>query len=251
MPDNKPQAQPPEAPTKAKSKTVVITGGGSGIGLALARVFTRSGYTVTISGRDLKRLNTAANELRQSSAGVEAIACDVRDPSSVQTMFQQIAQRHSLIDVLINNAGVAHALSSVDMLPIETWKQVIDTNLTGTFLVTQAALPLMCAGSTIVNNLSVAATQPFPGMSAYNASKFGALGFTQALREDLRKRGIRVVAVLPGATDTDIWNQFWAEAPKEKMIPADAVAQAVLHAVSAPASTTIEEIRIGPTGGVL
>jgi short-subunit dehydrogenase len=109
----------------------------------------------------------------------------------------------------------------------------------------------MRAGSTIVNNLSIAATQPFPGMSAYNASKFGALGFTQALREDLRKRGIRVLALLPGATDTDIWNQFWADAPKERMIPADAVAEAVLHAVSAPANTTIEEIRIGPTVGVL
>ena len=169
----------------------------------------------------------------------------------MKRLFQQIAAQYSTLDVLINNAGVAHALAPVDQLPVETWKQVIETNITGTFLVTRAALPLMQAGSTIVNNLSVAATRPFPGMSAYNASKFGALGFTQALREDLRKRGIRVLALLPGATDTDIWNQFWADAPKERMIPADAVAQAVLHAVSAPANTTIEEIRIGPTAGAL
>ena len=109
----------------------------------------------------------------------------------------------------------------------------------------------MRAGGTIVNNLSVAALQPFAGMAAYNASKFGALGFTKALREDLRKRGIRVVALLPGATDTDIWGQFWPEAPKEKMISARTVAQAVLHAVSVPANTLIEEIRIGPAAGVL
>lgn len=249
MPDAMAQSRPPES--QQKTKTVVITGGGSGIGLALARVFARAGYSVVISGRDLKRLQAAAAELRQGKAEVIAIACDVRDPASVRKMFQEIAARHSAIDVLINNAGVAHALAPVDMLPIETWQQVIDTNLTGTFLVTQAALPLLRAGGTIVNNLSVAATRPFPGMSAYNASKFGALGFTQALREDLRKRGIRVLALLPGATDTDIWNQFWADAPKEKMVPADAVAQAVLHAVSAPANTTIEEIRIGPTTGVL
>jgi short-subunit dehydrogenase len=102
-----------------------------------------------------------------------------------------------------------------------------------------------------VNNLSVAASVPFPGMSAYNASKFGALGFTQALREDLRKRGIRVLALLPGATNTDIWGQFWAEAPKEKMISPETVAQAVLHAVSAPANTSIDEIRIGPAAGTL
>jgi NAD(P)-dependent dehydrogenase (short-subunit alcohol dehydrogenase family) len=153
--------------------------------------------------------------------------------------------------VLINNAGVAHALAPVEQLPIETWKEVIDTNLTGTFLVTRAALPMMRAGATIVNNLSVAAVIPFPGMSAYNASKFGALGFTQALREDLRKRGIRVLALLPGATNTEIWGQFWADAPKEKMISAETVAEAVLHAVSAPANTSIDEIRIGPTAGVL
>jgi NAD(P)-dependent dehydrogenase (short-subunit alcohol dehydrogenase family) len=134
---------------------------------------------------------------------------------------------------------------------VETWKEVIDTNLTGTFLVTRAALPLMRAGGTIVNNLSVAAVQPFAGMAAYNASKFGALGFTHALREDLRKRGIRVLALLPGATDTEIWGQFWPDAPRKKMISAETVAQAVLHAVSAPANATIEEIRIGPAAGVL
>jgi NAD(P)-dependent dehydrogenase (short-subunit alcohol dehydrogenase family) len=153
--------------------------------------------------------------------------------------------------VLVNNAGVAHALAPVDKLPIETWEEVIDTNLTGTFLVTRAALPLMHAGSTIVNNLSVAAIQPFAGMAAYNASKFGAMGFTQALREDLRQRGIRVLALLPGATDTDIWNQFWPDAPHEKMISPETVAAAVLHAVSAPPEAAIEEIRIGPATGVL
>lgn len=232
-------------------KAVVITGGGSGIGMALALAFSRSGYSVVISGRDLKRLQSAANELSKNNANIQAIACDVRDPASVQKMFQQIAQRHSTLDVLINNAGVAHALAPVEQLPVETWKQVIDTNITGTFLITRAALPLMRAGSTIVNNLSIAAMQPFAGMSAYNASKFGALGFTQALREELRQKGIRVLALLPGATNTDIWNQFWVDAPKEKMIPAEAVAEAVLHAVSAPANTTIEEIRIGPTAGVL
>src|SRR5262249_821692 len=230
-----------------KSKIAVITGGGSGIGLALAQAFARRGYSLVISGRDAKRLQAAVSHLRggnlnTSNAAITAIACDVRDPASVGKMFQQVAAQYGSIDALINNAGIAHALAPVDQLPSETWKDVIDTNLTGTFLVTRAALPLMHAGSAIVNNLSVAAKHPFAGMSAYNASKFGALGFTQALREDLRKRGIRVVALLPGATNTDIWNQFWADAPKERMIPADAVAQAVLHAVSAPANTTIEEI---------
>ena len=239
------------AEKSGQNKNAVITGGGSGIGLAIARLFAESGYSVIITGRNLNRLQEAAAQLSALNKEVTGIPCDVRDPTSVERLFRDIGKNHSNIDVLINNAGVAHSLAPVDELPVEAWKDVIDTNLTGTFLVTRAALPLMRAGGTIVNNLSIAALQPFAGMSAYNASKFGALGFTHALREDLRKRGIRVVALLPGATDTEIWGQFWPEAPKEKMISAETVAQAVLHAVSAPANTAIEEIRIGPAAGTL
>ena len=234
-----------------QDKVTVITGGGSGIGLAMARIFAANGYSVIITGRDAKRLQGVAANISADKLQTIGIPCDVRDPVSVEKLFREIGKHHSTVDVLINNAGVAHSLAPVDQLPVETWKEVVDTNLTGTFLVTRAALPLMRAGGTIVNNLSVAALQPFAGMSAYNASKFGALGFTHALREDLRKRGIRVVALLPGATNTEIWSQFWPAAPREKMISAETVAQAVLHAVSAPANTAIEEIRIGPTAGVL
>jgi len=88
-------------------------------------------------------------------------------------------------------------------------------------------------------------------MSAYNASKYGAYGFTQALREDLRKSGIRVLALIPGATDTDIWSQFWPDAPRDKMVSPRTVAEAVLQAVSAPANTSVDEIRLGPAAGVL
>jgi NADP-dependent 3-hydroxy acid dehydrogenase YdfG len=240
-------------PTKKvpQNKVAVITGGGSGSGLAIARIFATSGYSVVITGRNAKRLQKATATISADKKQITCISCDVRDPASVEKLFREVSKQHSTINVLINNAGVAHSLAPVDQLSIETWKEVIDTNLTGTFLVTRAALPLMRAGGTIVNNLSVAALQPFAGMSAYNASKFGALGFTLALREDLRKRGIRVLALLPGATSTEIWSQFWPDAPREKMISAETVAQAVLHAVSAPANTAIEEIRIGPAAGVL
>ena len=234
-----------------QGKVAVITGGGRGIGLAMARTFVRNGYAVVISGRDSQRLHDAASELTKEQAQVTAVPCDVRDPASVEKLFQEIGKRYSTIDVLINNAGVAHALAPVEQLPVATWKEVIDTNLTGTFLVTRAALPWMRAGGAIVNNLSIAAVQPFAGMSAYNASKFGAMGFTQSLREDLRRRGIRVVALLPGATDTEIWGQFWPDAPREKMVSPETVAEAVLHAVSVPANAAIDEIRIGPAAGVL
>ena len=230
---------------------VLITGGSRGIGLAVANLFAKSGYHVIITSRVQVRIERALAQLNGSGGTVSGVLCDVADPASVKAAFERIEQQYDSIDVLINNAGIAHDLNPVDKLPIGTWKQVIDTNLTGTFLVTQAALPFIKAGGTIVNNLSIAAMQPFEGMCAYNASKFGALGFTKALREEVRKRGIRVLALIPGATDTDIWQQFWPEAPRKKMISPETVAEAVLHAVSAPPDAAIEEIVIGPTAGVL
>ncbi len=232
-------------------QVALITGGTSGIGLALAQAFAREGYAVIITGRDAARLQTAAKKLKGDNVQIMAAPCDVRDPEAVEKLFAQVRKQHPAIDVLVNNAGISHAQAPVEKLDVATWRQVIDTNLTGMFLVTRAALPMMRAGGTIVNNLSLAAVKVFPGMSAYNASKAGAFGFTNVLREELRERGIRVLALLPGATNTDIWQQFWPDAPRQKMIAPETVAAAVLHAVSAPANATIEEIRIGPTGGVL
>ena len=236
---------------RVPARVALISGGSRGIGLALARVFAREGYALLITGRDRERLNSAVEQLGQSHAEVTALLCDVRDATSVEEMFAELRAKHQAIDVLINNAGVAHALAPVEKLSIAAWEDVIATNLTGTFLVTRAALPLMHSGGTIVNNLSIAALQVFTGMAAYNASKAGALAFTNVLREELRARGIRVLALLPGATDTEIWQQFWPDAPRERMVSTDAVAEAVLLAVKATANTAIEEIRIGPAGGAL
>lgn len=234
----------------ARPRVVVITGGSRGIGLATAKAFSARGDQVIITGRDAGRLRSAA-EQSQLQRQVDPIAFNVRDSASVEHAFQQIASCYGKIDVLFNNAGVAHALAPVETLAPEVWREVIETNLTGTYLATRAALPLMGAGSSIVNNLSIAALQPFSGMSAYNAAKFGALGFTKALREELREKGIRVIALLPGATDTEIWQQFWPEAPREKMMKPETVAEAILHAISAPPEASVEELIIGPTAGVL
>jgi 3-oxoacyl-[acyl-carrier protein] reductase len=235
-----------------EAKVAVITGGSRGIGLAIAEAFAEAKYKVIILAREAMRLQAAVDKLKSRGLLIESQVCDVTDATSVETAFARISAKHNLIHVLVNNAGIAHALASAEKLSLEKWKQVIDTNLTGTFLVTRAALSLMQSGGTIVNNLSVAAIQPFAGMSAYNASKYGAYGFTQALREDLRKSGIRVLALLPGATDTDIWSQFWPDAPREQMVSPRTVAEAVVHAVSAaPANISIDEIRLGPAAGVL
>ena len=159
--------------------------------------------------------------------------------------------RFRRLDILINNAGIAHANLTIDKLPYPVWKDVLATNLDGTFLVTQAALAVMKRAGTIVNNLSIAATRVFAGSAAYNASKHAALGFTNTLREELRPRGIRVIGLLPGATDTDIWNTLWPDAPRGKMMAPETVAKAVVEAILLPANTTVETLEILPSAGTL
>jgi short-subunit dehydrogenase len=110
---------------------------------------------------------------------------------------------------------------------------------------------MMKSGATIVNNLSIVANRVFVGSAAYVASKQGALGFTSTLREEFRKQGIRVIALLPGATDTEIWNSFWPQAPRKKMMSAATIATAVVNAILLPANATVETIEILPTAGLL
>ncbi len=230
-------------------KVALVTGGSRGIGLAIARALHGEGCKVIITARDEPTLKRAARQVGRPEA--IPLVCDVRDPQLVQKMLAGLEERFGRLDILVNNAGVAHANLDVAKLPVESWNEVIATNLTGMFLVTRAALPLMNPGGAIVNNLSISATRVFPGSSAYSAAKHGALGFTNTLREELRERGIRVIALFPGATDTEIWKTFWPDAPRPKMMPATTVAQAVVCALTLPAESTVEELRILPRAGVL
>ena len=232
-------------------KTAVVTGGSRGIGLGITRELARYGCRAVIAGRDPQALEAAIAQLKAEGLSISAKCCDVSDPDQVHEFFHAIRERLGGLDFLINNAGAAHALASVDRMVPEEFQRVINVNLFGTFLCCRAAIPLMRAGSIIVNNLSVAAHQSFSGMSAYNASKAGALALTNVLREELREKGIRVLALIPGAVDTDIWQQFWPDAPRQKMMSVQDVARAVLLALSMPAVTSIDEITMGPATGTL
>lgn len=233
-----------------QGKVACITGASQGIGLAIARVLARHGCNLVITGRKESTLRKAAAELAKLKVQVLPLVCDVRNEPAVKASFAEVKKRFRRLDILINNAGVAHANLPIANLPLIAWNEVIDTNLTGVFLVTRSALPLM-RGGTIVNNLSVAAKRAFPGMAAYCAAKHGAMGFTKTLREELRPKGIRVVALLPGATDTAIWDAFWPGAPKKRMISAASVAEAVVNAISMPSESTVEELMVAPTSGAL
>lgn len=232
-------------------KLALITGANRGIGLAIAEALAREGCDLIITGRDSPRLAKAGRELGKLGGSVLVQICDVRDPNSVDYLFVRIRRLRRPLDFLINNAGIGHPNRTVSELPHPMWAEVVATNLTGTFLVTQAALAVMKRGSTIVNNLSIAAERVFPGSAAYNASKHGALGFTDTLREELRPKGIRVIALMPGATDTAIWNTLWPKAPRRKMMSTETVAAVVLNALLVPPDGTIEKIVITPAGGAL
>jgi NAD(P)-dependent dehydrogenase (short-subunit alcohol dehydrogenase family) len=240
----------------------VVTGGSRGIGYAIAGALSAEGCSVVITGRDAAKLAKSAAELRRllpkqtpahgkGGAQIGAEICDVRDPDSVASLFAMVKQRFGRLDVLVNNAGTAQPAVPIQQTSLEVWRDVMDTNLTGLFLCTRAALPLMQAGATIINNLSVAARTVFPNFAAYNASKHGALGFTLSLRDELIPRGIRVVALMPGATDTDLWQQFWPDAPRERMVDVESVAQAALYAVLLPPNANLSEVVLAPTGGAL
>jgi NAD(P)-dependent dehydrogenase (short-subunit alcohol dehydrogenase family) len=232
-------------------QVALVTGATRGIGLALARALAQEGCNLILTGRDEKTLNRIGRELKRHKVRILCQPCDVRNPHSVDDLFRAIRGKFRRLDILVNNAGISHANLTIDKLPYPVWKDVLATNLDGTFLVTQAALAIMKRGGTIVNNLSVAANRVFAGSAAYNASKHAALGLNNTLREELRPRGIRVIGVLPGATDTDIWKTLWPQAPRRKMMAAETVAAMIVQAILLPANTTVETLEIRPSIGTL
>ena len=244
-------------PANPLDKVALITGASRGIGLALARALADEGCDLILTARDESALKKISRELCGADTPVRrsihilALPCDVRDPYSVDVLFRAARRQFGRLDILINNAGIAHKSLPVENLPYPVWMDVLQTNLSGMFLVTQAALAIMKRGATIVNNLSIAANRVFPNSAAYNASKHGALGFTNTLREELRPKGIRVIGLLPGATDTDIWKTLWPRAPRRKMMSPTTVAQTVVAAILLPANSTVENLEILPTTGTL
>lgn len=239
---------------RLSGKSAVVTGASRGIGLAIAKALVSEDCDVVISGRNQRSIEKAAAEIRTMSRGaarVLPIVCDVRHAQAVEQMFTAVMKEFGGLDILINNAGISQSAAPVEKTGIELWREIIDINLTGPFLCTRFAIPLMRRGGTIVNVLSVAARACFPGYAPYNASKAGVLGFTQTLRQELMSSGIRVTALLPGATDTEIWQQVMPDAPRHKMIDADSVARFTLEAVLLSPKANITEIVLDPIEGAL
>jgi NAD(P)-dependent dehydrogenase (short-subunit alcohol dehydrogenase family) len=184
-------------------KVALVTGAGSGIGRAVALALAKANYSVILAGRRLAKLEAVAREAGPSSIPVTA---DVADPAAVDALFAQIAQRFGRLDLLFNNAGVGAPPTPLEELPFEQWRRVLDTNVTGAFLCTQAAFRLMKAqqprGGRIINNGSISASAPRPHMIAYTASKHAVTGLTKSSSLEGRQYDIACGQIDIGNTAT-------------------------------------------------
>ena len=185
-------------------KVAIITGGNSGIGYGIAESLLKEGYYVAISSRSLQRADEAVKRLGAEAKQdhILALEVDVRSFESQQEAVERVLEQWGRIDVFVANAGVGH-FDNVENLTLDQWHETIDTNLTGPFYSIKASMEaLKNSKGYYITISSLAGTNFFEGASAYNASKFGLTGFTQAVMLDLRKHGIRVTTIMPGSVAT-------------------------------------------------
>jgi NAD(P)-dependent dehydrogenase (short-subunit alcohol dehydrogenase family) len=231
-----------------EGKIIVVTGGSRGIGLAIAQALGREGARLVLVGRDRQALGRAAAQMPE---GALAVAADVTRPADVQRLFGTVRKRFRRLDALVNSAG-AFTYKPFAKTTLEDWRKSIDSNLTSLFLTTRAALPLLARSrGHLVNILSISSREAFPNCSAYCASKFGALGLTRVLREELRALKIRVTGILPGSTNTRLKDEFDFPVRGDDLVQPEDVAAAVLGALLQPRRTLVEEIVLMPSRGRL
>jgi 3-oxoacyl-[acyl-carrier protein] reductase len=220
-------------------KHYLITGASRGIGRAIAEELTGDGITLLLHGRDREALARTCDLVEAKSGKAIPLRYDLRHTDSIEKMIEEIGS--APLDALINNAGIA-VVKPLGEITLEEWETILAVNVTAPFLLTQRLLPNMVSGSSIVNILSVAAKTGFPGWSSYCMSKFALEGFSQAVREELRPRRIRVLNVYPAATRTEIWKSVEGGWPRELMLPPEEIAAAVAYALSRPMDVAVENI---------
>jgi len=228
-------------------KSAVVTGGSSGIGEGFARFFVTEGADVALVARNEERLRRVAASLEslRPHARVLTFSADVRRWEAVEPMARSVLDAFGGVDILVNSAGLGIWRTVAEMTP-EEWNTVIETNLTGTFLVTHAFLPNMLERGKghILNLSSVAGKIGFATGSAYCASKWGVLGFTRALAAEVRERGIRVDALCPGTVNTPFRN---SPAASKIRLEVDDVIAAARYLLTLPRQTRVDDIVLYPT----
>ena len=227
----------------------MISGAGSGIGREVAAALARRGHPLALIGRRAAALEAV---LAESSARGLALAADVRDAGAVEAASRRAEAELGPIEIVLPAAGVARVAPFLELTAAD-FADSVATNLLGVANLFRACLPGLIARRRghLLPILSVASRQGFPSWSAYCASKWGLAGLVAALREELRGSGVRLTAIVPGATDSSIWDGLPGEWDRGRMIPVAEVARAVVWALDAGAGVEIEEIRLQPPGGNL
>jgi 3-oxoacyl-[acyl-carrier protein] reductase len=223
-------------------KVAVVTGGTRGIGLATARMLVENGAAVVLAARNGEDVKRVADGLGSRALGVP---CDVRRPEACEALMARSVEAFGRLDILVNNAGLG-VFAPVEEMTLEDWHRQIETNLDGVFYCCRSALPhLKRKGGWIINIGSLAGKNPFAGGAAYNASKFGLLGFSEALMLEVRHDGVRVCCVMPGSVATEFSGDASTGAGW-KLHPED-VAQVVGDLLAFPARALPSRIEIRPS----
>jgi len=229
-------------------KRILITGASRGIGRAVAEKLAAPEVTLLLHGRDTVALAETCKAVEPTCAEVVKLIHDLATEKGVANLISQVGSEP--LNVLVNNAGIA-IVKPFREITSEEWRQTIAVNVTAPFLLMQRFAGEMPPGSSIVNVLSVAAKTAFPNWSAYCMSKFALEGFSQSVRAELREHCIRMINIYPAATNTEIWDDVAGDWPREKMMPASQVADAVAYALSRPSDVAVENITLSNAAGNL
>jgi 3-oxoacyl-[acyl-carrier protein] reductase len=230
------------------SAIALVTGATLGIGRATAFALGRAGYRVGVCSRSPAKVATLLEELAAVGITAAGQAADVGDPAEVRALVELVTGTLGPIDVLVNNAGIA-ILKPFAELTLDEWDATMRTNLRSMFLVTREVLPGMRARKTgfVLNVASLAGKYAFAGGTAYVASKHAVLGFTRTLMLEVRKDGVRVMAICPGSVDTAlIRNQSTLTPDLDRILLPEDVAESILHALRMPARSLVSEIDLRP-----
>jgi NADP-dependent 3-hydroxy acid dehydrogenase YdfG len=242
-----------------EGRRAVVTGASSGIGEATALAFANAGATVSLAARRKDRLDDLAKRIESEGGTAHAFEVDVGDEAAARSFIEGAAEQMGGLDILVNNAGVM-LLGPVEGGDTDEWRQMINVNVLGLLYCTQAALPLIrdSGGGNIVNISSVAGRVAALGSGVYNFTKFGVVGFSEALRQEAMHSGIRVTVVEPGFVETELQghnkNPVVVEAIEKmreqtgEVLQAEDIAAAIHYVVSQPPRVNIGEMLIRPTG---